>query len=67
MVEAWEAEIAKLEVRYNRPNFLSDYIRTAIFLGMLLKEYKEKVYDRMAAVHVDRKGIYLRVPQGERC
>ena len=49
-VEAWEAEIAKVEVRYNRTNFLSEDIHMAIFLNKLPKEYKEKVFDRMAAL-----------------
>ena len=52
-VEAWEAKISRLEIRYNRPNFLSEEIRLAIFLCILPKEYREKIYDRMATMPVD--------------
>ena len=52
-VENWEAKIARLENRYNQPNFLSEEVKMAIFLVMLPYEYQEKILDRMATKAID--------------
>ena len=52
-VEAWEADVAKLEMRYNKPDFLSEDLKAAIFLSMIPSDYQDKVYDRMALLPID--------------
>ena len=54
-MENWEAKIAKLENRYNQPNFLSEEVKMAIFLAMLPYEYQEKILDRMAMKAIEEQ------------
>ena len=52
-VETWESEVGKLEVRYNKQDFLSDDLKAAIFVSMIPAEYQDKVFDRMALLPID--------------